>query len=130
MSLQQIPGLYVAETEKKGRGMFCANDIEAGALIEICPLIKIPSDQVPDLDKTVLYNYYFLLDKSENPACIALGYGSIYNHSDQPNAEVLMDSDASTMFVECTKTIPSGSEILINYIGNIKDKEQLWFTPY
>ena len=130
MSLQQIPGLYVAETEKKGRGMFCANDIEAGALIEICPLIKIPSEQITNLDKTVLYNYYFLLDESETPACIALGYGSIYNHSEQPNAEVLMDSDASTMFVECTEAIPAGSEILINYIGNIKDKEQLWFTPY
>ena len=96
MSLQQIPGLYVAETEKKGRGMFCANGIKEGELIEICPLIKIPKDQVASIDKTILYNYYFLLNDKENPACIALGYGSLYNHTKNPNAEILIDADASS----------------------------------
>ncbi len=130
MSLQQIPGLYVAETEKRGRGMFCANGIKEGELIEICPLIKIPKDQVAIIDKTILYNYYFLLNDKENPACIALGYGSLYNHAKNPNAEILIDADASTIYIECIKGIAAGAEILISYSGDKKGADQLWFTEY
>ena len=127
MSLQQIPGLYIAETEKRGRGVFCATDIKKGELIEMCPLIKIPKSQLAIIDKTVLYDYYFLLEDPDNPACMALGYGSLYNHSKQPNAEVLMDPDAELMYIECLRDIQSGNEIMISYSGKSEDQKNLWF---
>jgi SET domain-containing protein len=129
MSLQQVPGLYVAETEHRGRGMFCAEDIQKGTLIEICPLIKIPKNQLQTIDQTILYNYYFLLDEEEYPACIALGYGSMYNHAETPNAEVLMDANAKIMYVECIQTINAGDEILISYSNTRKETNNLWFNP-
>ena len=130
MGLQQIPGLYIAETEKRGRGVFCARDIEKGELIEMCPLIKIPNKQLEYIGKTVLYDYYFLLDDKDHSTCIALGYGSLYNHSPKPNAEVLMDADAELMYVECLENIQAGSEILISYSGKSKNMEELWFPVH
>ncbi|MBK8348499.1 MAG: hypothetical protein IPL08_13115 [Saprospiraceae bacterium] len=40
--MHQIPGLYIADSDDKGRGVFTSIDISAGDTIEICPVIAIP----------------------------------------------------------------------------------------
>ena len=58
--MHQIPGLYIAQSSKEGRGVFTSVPINEGDIIEVCPVIEIPISQVPIIHKTVLHDYYFL----------------------------------------------------------------------
>ena len=122
----QIPGLYILENNK-GRGVYTSKDISPGDLIEICYVVKIPEAELSLVNSTVLYEYYFEWSEKGYGACIALGFGSIYNHSSNPNAETFTDFDDNTIKFYCTKKIPSSSEILIDYTGGKRSKGQLWF---
>ena len=125
--MQSHPGLYFAESNISGRGMFCINDIAKGALIEICPVIKLPQKDIKPIDQTNLYNYYFLMEDEAFPACIALGFGSLYNHSHVPNAEVKIDAIDALMFIEAIKNIKAGEEIFLDYVGGPTNEKELWF---
>jgi len=48
-----IPGLYIANSENRGRGVFTAQDLSKGDLIEICPLLLIPKKEVAKIHKTI-----------------------------------------------------------------------------
>ena len=96
-------------------------------MIEICPVIIIPKDQVEAIHKTVLHDYYFLWDQQVGNACIALGLGTIYNHSEQPNAEMISNLDDQTMSVKCIRKIEPMEEILINYLDNNEKFNKVWF---
>lgn len=123
-----IPSLYIAISENRGRGVFTSEDISEDDIIEICPLILVPSGELKELDKTIFYDYYFLLP-NEKDACIALGYGSLYNHSNLPNACVVFDLENDSLQIHAIKNIAAGSEILINYQGDEETNErtELWF---
>jgi hypothetical protein len=124
-----IPSIYIAESEERGRGVFTSEDIDNEDIIEICPLIIILKEQIPFLDKTTLYDYYFLMpDDSEN-ACLPLGYGMLYNHNPEPNAEVVFDLANNYIQIHCIHPIAAGEEIFINY-QNVEaedEKPKLWF---
>ena len=122
-----IPGLYIAKTEHKGRGVFSSEKLSKGDLIEICPIIKLKKGALVHIDKTSLYDYYFLWEEEGYEACIVLGYGSLYNHSLTPNAIVILDYIDGTIKIEAAEDIPSGSEISIDYTGGTKGEVVLWF---
>lgn len=124
-----LPSLYIAPSPKRGRGMFTAQPIAVDDVIEICPVIVLPEDQRPLIDKTKLYDYYFLWSKPKHSIAIVLGYGSIYNHSVQPNAEMEANTNHLTMTIKCIRPITPGEEIFINYEGDGKDGVKLWFKP-
>lgn len=124
-----VPGLFIAESEGRGRGVFTAQELQEGDIIEICPLIMIPPQEVPIMDKTIVHDYYFLDPEIPGGACIALGYGSIYNHNNKPNAEIRVDSSNQNMNIECIRPIHPGDEIFIDYIGSGKNAPNLWFIP-
>ena len=122
-----IPGLYILSNDK-GRGIYTSEALHHGDVIEICPLIKIPKGQLLQLDQTIIYEYYFLWEEEGYEACLALGYGSLYNHSSKPNAEILMDYDGNTIQILATTKIEAGDEILIDYTGGgTKSQVKLWF---
>lgn len=122
-----VPGLYIQDTVKKGRGVFCAHDLQEGDTIELCPLIVIPPSEVAAIHETHLHDYYFLWPAVNGAACIALGYGSLYNHHSDPNAQVIMDLDNEMIEIRGIKAIPAGTEILIDYTDGGASEEPLWF---
>jgi SET domain-containing protein len=121
-----IPGLYIGYSEDRGRGVFVSESLSIGDLIEICPIIKIPTGQLKFIDCTEAYNYYFIWEESGYEACIALGYGSLYNHSLNPNAMVIMDYTDDTIKIECIQEVQPGTEILIDYRDGDLNLD-LWF---
>ncbi len=123
----QIPGLYIAHSEGKGRGVFTAHALSEGDLIEICPLVIVPPDQVKMIHDTILHDYYFLYPEPEGSACIALGYGSLYNHQVSRNAKVSYDLANHELHIICIKEIEAGNEIFIDYEDGEKSKDGLWF---
>ena len=125
--MMHIPGLFLSHTSQKGRGVFTAEKLEVGDVIEVCPVIKIPSNQVKHINQTILYEYYFNWEEKGYSACIALGYGSLYNHSPDANAEIILDYDKINIVFKAIRKIGSGDEICIDYTGGIKTGIKLWF---
>ncbi len=126
MNLQQT-GIFVAPSDLHGRGVFAARDIGAGEIIEICPVLLFPKAQLPHVRQTMLDDYYFDWGNEGDMFALALGYGSIYNHDYDANADYDMDFDAETLDILALRDIPAGEEITINYNGFPGDRSKVWF---
>ena len=125
--LQRLPGLYIAQTHTRGRGVFCAHDISKGDLIEICPMLILKKSELKTIHKTSLHDYYFLWGEARDTPALALGNGSIYNHETNPNADFILDFEDESIEIIALKNIEAGMEITINYHGEAGNEEELWF---
>ena len=125
--MQRIPGLFISNSGTIGRGVFTAEFISSGSLIEICPVLVIPKGEVDAIHETELHDYYFIWGEEDEAAAIALGYGSLYNHSYQPNANFILDLDNQSIDIYSIKDILVGEEITFNYHGDPEAKDELWF---
>lgn len=129
-SLSRKKGLYLKQTAAKGRGVFCAGDIEEGEILEIAPALLLDARATAQADKTILYDYKFKLgalsrpqrallgiDKPEKSCCIVMGLMAFCNHDERPNADIYWEEDDGTVyhFLEATKDIPRHTEICTNY---------------
>ena len=126
MSVQNLP-IYFAPSEIHGMGVFAAQEIEAGAVIEICPVILFPKAELAAVRQTVLDDYYFDWGDDGEWFAFALGNGSLYNHSYEPNADYGMDFENKTIDIYCLHDIAAGEEIFINYNGSPEDRTAVWF---
>ncbi len=126
MSIQHAE-IYFGPSELHGKGVFAARDIQAGEIIEICPVLVFPKSELPHIRQTMLDDYYF--DWGDDGAffAVCLGYGSLYNHDYHPNAEYGMDFAAETIDFYAVKDIPAGAEITVNYNGEPGNMEKVWF---
>ena len=110
-----------------GRGVFAATHIEKGEIIEHCPIIEIQENEAPLLKQSELVNYYFIWGDDKKKVAICLGFGSLYNHSYEPNATYRKLYDEQFIDFVALKKIGRGEEITINYnYGNPDDKSPLW----
>ena len=110
----------------KGRGIFAREPIAAGGLIEAAPVIIVPADQCPLLDRTILHDYYFHWDgdpDGEGRGAVALGLVALCNHSRRPNARVRRNLAQDTLDMVALSPIAAGDEVTIDY------NCPLWFQP-
>lgn len=126
--------IYIGDSTLSGRGVFAAQDIEAGEVIEEAPILEIPEDQVEDLMKTDLLNYFFGSGNGFESPAIILGFGSLYNHSYKPNAKFVKKLNEKVLRFVAIADIKKDQEILINYNGNLRNQAEqssssskLWF---
>jgi len=105
--------------------MFCIEEIGKESVIEICPILIIPGQQAREIvSGYVLYEYYF--EWKKDSIALALGYGSLYNHSPVPNAFFEADYKNQYIIFRASEDIPAGTEILVDYhAGN--PEEKVWF---
>jgi len=105
-----------------GHGIFSNAKISEGELIEEAKLLKL-SWRSKIIQDSVLINYVWVNNKCNCETCqkdgkeqyLAFGYGSIYNHSKNPNTRVDLDFATETMRIYTTKTIEKDEEILVSY---------------
>ena len=109
--------LLVKKSPGKGRGVFAGKDFNKGQIIERCHVIILPKKEMDTLDKTLLYDYYFLWGKKLNQAAILLGHGELYNHSYKSNTAFWGDLKNNRMVFVSVRDIKKGEEITINYNG-------------
>ncbi|PFR98129.1 SET domain-containing protein [Priestia megaterium] len=115
------------DTQKYGRGIYAMHDIKKGQLIEVSPIILSPQKEWKHLEKTVLSQYGFRWGENFADTAIALGYGSLFNHSYTPNAIYYYNEDNLSIEFYAEADIKKDEEITINYNGDPKDKSPLWF---
>jgi len=109
----------------KGRGVFARKTIKKGQVIEHIPVLIIPVESIVDgLKNSHLGRYYYWWTR--NRVAIALGFGSLYNHSYKPNA--IYEHGTATIKYVALRTIKPGEEITINYNWDPKDKTPVGFA--
>ncbi|MES1218627.1 MAG: SET domain-containing protein-lysine N-methyltransferase, partial [Bacteroidota bacterium] len=85
-----LPCLFIAPTSSMGRGVFTSENIEAGTVVEVSPVIVMSNEERKLLDQTRLHDYIFEWGGEKDQCCMALGYISVYNHSYRSNCEYEM----------------------------------------
>ena len=119
--------IIVKNTPKKGRGVFALKDFKEGEIVESCPVINITPKERKALEKTI-FNYYIYPWRSTRSGSLALGYGSIYNHSFSPNTDWKQNFKTNSMVYRAIKQIKKGEEITVNYNGEPDDDNPIdWF---
>jgi len=111
----------------KGRGVFALRNFKEGEIVETCPTLQMSPTERKHCAKTIL-NYYMYPWRSTRSASVVLGYGSIYNHSFDPNADWKQNFKTKTMVYRAIKPIKKGTEITVNYNGEPDDMTPVdWF---
>ena len=126
MSLQNAP-IYFASSDVHGKGVFAAAPIAAEDVIEVCPVLLFPKAQLAAMRQTMLDDYYFDWGEDGEWFAVALGYGSLYNHAYEPNADYEMDFANETIDIYAVRDIAPGEEIFVNYNGAPGNRSKVWF---
>lgn len=114
------------------RGVFAAEDLNSGDLIERCPMVKMAwrSNYLKD---PVIWEYLYThgceCENCKNHGYLfymVLGYGMIYNHQDSPNADWKFNYKELYADVVANKNIATGEEIFVSYGPNyFRDREKI-----
>lgn len=116
--------LRVDESTIHGTGVFAVCDFEPDDIIERCPVLVLSRDEAFTLADTALGDYVY---EWEDGCAVALGFGSLYNHSRTSNARYEMDYDLIEIDVVAVHVIRAGDEIFINYNGDPTITTPVWF---
>lgn len=122
MKVHMTCHVKVRSVPKMGRGVFALKDFRKGALIEVCHVILIPA--VPG-KMSVTKEYCFPWKKGQ--VAIALGCGSLYNHSYDANAYVETEKPELRLRFVAHRAIKKGEQVFINYGGEPDSQEKVWF---
>lgn len=121
--------IYVAQSKivPKERGVFAKAFIKKGTIIEVCPILSISTHDTAEISEESLVTYMFYFGKKKEKSLIALGFGSLYNHSPKNNAIYQIEPKEKIITFIAAKDIKKDEEIAINYSGN-NEKLPLWFV--
>ena len=115
MNLLMPTKIEIKPSPGKGMGVFAIDVIQKDEVIEECYLVKLP---IKKWEKSkLLHDYRFCYPQGPNweEYVMALGYGSIYNHSDRNNATWRNHPTKRAFQFYALQTIQSGEEICVNY---------------
>jgi SET domain-containing protein len=125
MAFVQSDAVEVRQAEGKGRGVFALRPIRKGEEIERVPVLVMGADEYArGVDQTLLAGYVFAW--GEGQIALALGYGSLYNHSYKPNAKYEDEEEQAKRFV-ALRDIKAGEEVTVNYNGSPTGRAKMWF---
>ena len=132
MKLLASSKVYISKSAilNADRGVYARRDIRKGEIIERCPIIEVSKNDTSNLKESILVTYFFYFGKNKEQVAIALGFGSIYNHSDKPNAIYKLKQKDKIIEFIALKDINKNDEITFNYYNssNLKYKKNpLWF---
>lgn len=117
----------VGSSSENGRGVYALVDFKKGEIIERAPVINLTTKERKHMEKTI-FTYYMYPWRSTRTGCVALGCGSIYNHSYDPNADWKQDFKKNEMVYTALRSIKKGEEITVNYNGEPDDQTPIdWF---
>ncbi len=119
--------IEVRKTKNKGLGVYALRDFKKGEVLEKAPILLLNTKEREYCENTPLSHYMYPW-RSTRTGAIAFGYGSIYNHSFEPNADWKQNFKEQVMVYTTIRDIKKGEEILVNYNGEPDDTTPIdWF---
>lgn len=119
--------IFVNSVEGKGRGVFTGKKIYKGEIIESAPVIEFPEEEWGHVGETIFGVYCFFWGEDLKSGALALGNGSLYNHSYRPNAIFCRRVSDKVIDFVAIRDIEEGEEITINYNGKPDNSDPVWF---
>ena len=125
--------IVVADTgTSKGRGVFATRAHAEGEVVETCPVILFNATftEIPIEVRRILFNWG-VLARTKQSHCLALGYGSLYNHGNPANMRYEGDDEAKVLRFVAIRPIEPGEELTVNYSaegGGHESEENDWFA--
>jgi len=138
--------IYVKSSRTHGFGVFAKRHINKGEILEECPVIFLADRERYQHDKQII-RYAFRQSGCECEECVKhgpqmfllTGYGSLYNHSENPNAileggfsnrEDLeekegLEINGRLQFIIASEDIEKDEEIFINYSGSLDARKNV-----
>lgn len=111
-----------------GRGVYALRSINKGEVIEMCPIIKVPKNDMANLTESTLVTYFYYFGRKREQLLVALGFGSIYNHLRKSNATYKIKPKENRIDFIALTNIKKDDEITVDYNqANPKNKNPLWF---
>jgi hypothetical protein len=110
--------IKIIDIKDKGRGVIATKNIKKNEIIEYCPVIFLSDKEAKFFkNKSTVLHYYYLWQYAIGKYCLMMGYGSLYNHSFEPNADIEYDEKKIKNYVvyKAIKDIKAGSEIVFDY---------------
>ncbi|MGX9120910.1 SET domain-containing protein-lysine N-methyltransferase [Mesorhizobium sp. BHbsci] len=114
--------IYVRNVPQKGRGVFANIPFKIGDLIERAPTWRFNSSDEKLLERTGLFEYYFVRPitkpiRNQRSGYVVFGLVSIVNHSSNPNSQIVwIDEDTGAWAsIVALKDIQVGEEITHRY---------------
>ncbi len=123
MAIRQGDAVEVRRARGKGRGVFARRAIAEGEVMETCPVLVVSAGSIEDFTAGI-GGYVF--EWGKGTLALALGFGSLYNHSYEPNARY-EDTGARTKLFVALRDIAAGEEITVNYNGDPGDRSPVAF---
>ncbi|GAA5858948.1 hypothetical protein JCM8547_007169 [Rhodosporidiobolus lusitaniae] len=129
--LTRAPVAVLTKDPAVGRGVFATDSIQAGEVVEISPVLVLSEEEykgrkkgeeddgtLKGVEASQLRGYVFSWGRNGSMA-VALGLGSLFNHSANPNVSYSLDTSAYTISYRAAKPIAAGEELCIFYGHNV-----------
>lgn len=100
----------VGPSKVHGRGLFMTASVLPGTLLDKGYVLLAPGEEHA-CDLCDSYSF----DNGKAGRCVALGVASLCNHSEEPNAEVVIDPGTGTYAMYAISGIEHGDEVFIDY---------------
>jgi uncharacterized protein len=111
--------IFVGLAGEKGRGVFSAEPIPAGTLVENSIALPISAEESDLMENSVpsLARYLFAWNEEDekNSAALVTGFASMYNHAAPGNLRIERDLKNSLMSFFAARNIEAGEELTIDY---------------
>ena len=109
------PKIYVDKSPVHGWGVFAYEEIKEGEVFEECPIFTLPIPKGESSPLLIDYRFNWPQGTEWEEQVISWGFGSLYNHSDNPNAYWISDLERKIFKFIAVKDISPGQEIFVWY---------------
>jgi SET domain-containing protein len=116
--LQHSSDIEVRKSDVHGYGVFAKNDIRTGQILEECHLL-LWDKSLGHGDYMRSYRFSFPRYAKEHENCLPLGFGCIYNCSENPNIEWKCDEENKLIIFYTIKNIKKDKELYHNYSDSL-----------
>ena len=109
--------IVIKESPIHGMGVFATEKIKEGEIIEVCYLVDMELDISKPSEILERYRFNWPQGNNLTKLVIPTGYGMIYNHNENPNANWRSNFDNETFEFYAIREIEIGEEIFTWYGG-------------
>jgi len=109
------PKIYVDKSPVHGWGVFAKEDIMEGEVFEECPVLTLPIEKGEVTSLLIDYRFNWPQGGEWEEQVFPLGYGGLYNHSENANAYWVSNLENKTFQFISHREIKKGDEIFTWY---------------